>query len=82
MKNSISGTVKELIEMGLTVNGVKMDQTALSFLTRLGIARAVGVAPKSPGRGKASTIWELDESITTTMTASVTGTPPLLAVAA
>lgn len=70
-KNVIRGTVAELVAKGLTVNGMKMDQTGMSFLTRLGLAREAGTVPKKEGRGKAATIWEVDVIINVNMTAAV-----------
>lgn len=61
---SYKGTVAELVQQGITVNGVALDQPTLSLLTRIGrgdFIKAVGVAKKAEGtRGKAATIWEVN----------------------
>lgn len=62
------GTVAELLAMGLSINGVKMDQTGLSVLTRLGLANAVGKQEKK-SRGQSATIWEIPHTIDTKLTA-------------
>ncbi len=81
--NVFRGTIAQLIGMGLTMNGVKMDQTCLSVLTRLGVARKDGEAPKSGPRGKAATIWVIEADSTLNLTAVVaTDATPAVAVEA
>lgn len=61
-----TGTVAQLVAMGLTVNGnIPLDQSALSVLTRLGIAREIGIAEKAgpSTRGKAAKVWEVDSEM-------------------
>lgn len=60
--NVARGTVAELVKgkNAITFNGKKLDQPTLSALTRVGIAKAVGTAPRPAGtRGPAPTVWEL-----------------------
>jgi len=62
MSKTYTGTVKDLVKMNLTANGQKLDTAMLSVITRLGMARNVGQAPKpEKTRGKAATIWEISE---------------------
>lgn len=70
-KSVLTGTISEMIAMGLTVNGRVVDTAQLSVLTRLfgnPIDKAPKAEPKTPrtgrgsGGGRRSTIWELDSS--------------------
>lgn len=60
---TIRGTISELLAMGLTINGEVVTQSALSTLTRLGMARKAG-EKEQKGRGKAATVWELSPTMT------------------
>lgn len=71
MSKKITGTIAELVAMGLTINGKVMKQGELSTLTRLGLAKQVGEAEKK-GRGKAAAIWELESSSTLKLEAVTT----------
>ena len=66
-----TGTIAQLIAQGLTINGNKpLDQSSMSVLTRLGMAREIGKMEKAPGtRGSAATIWEVDSEVTVTFDA-------------
>lgn len=60
--NVARGTVAELVKgkNAITFNGKKLDQPTLSALTRVGIAKVVGTAPRPEGvRGPAPKIWEV-----------------------
>ena len=68
-KSVLTGTISEMISMGLTVNGHVVDTAQLSVLTRLfgnPIDKAPKPEPKVPRKGKGSgggrrsTIWELN----------------------
>jgi hypothetical protein len=63
MSNTISGTAKELVAKKLTIGGVVIDSSTLYALARLGIARKVTEKKSSVGRGKASSVFELDREI-------------------
>lgn len=46
----IEGTVKELVNTGLSVNGFKLDPTSLGLLMAFGFGDCVGVAQKPVGK--------------------------------
>lgn len=71
MSKKITGTISELVAMGLTINGLPMSQGFLSSLSRIGAMKQVGEAPKK-GRGKAAIIWELEPSTTIKLEAVTT----------
>lgn len=66
MSNTIRGTVQELINRGLKINGESIGQAEFSVLARLGkdtFAKNVGIVPRVEGKkGKPATIWELNPS--------------------
>lgn len=64
MSNVIRGTIAELAGK-FQVNGVVLDTGTLSMLTRLGrgsFATKVGTVKTTAGKGKPSTIWEINPS--------------------
>ena len=64
MSNLIRGTIAELTGK-FAVNGVIVTAGELSMLTRLGkgvYANKVGSVKTTTGRGKPSTIWEINPS--------------------
>lgn len=52
----IKGTIKQLIDQGMAVNGVRLDAAMLSVLVRCGIGKVVGQGDK-PARGKTPNIY-------------------------
>lgn len=50
MQVTIEGTVKELAQHGLRVNGKPVTQQMISVLVRLGACEEVGQEPKEPGQ--------------------------------
>jgi hypothetical protein len=63
-EGTIRGTFSEIQALGFSINGVKLDLAMLSVLTRLGMGKKIGEAPKPAGaRGKAAGIWELPLSV-------------------
>lgn len=67
--DSVRGTFNQIQDMGYSITAARLDLAMLSVLTRLGMGKKVGEAPKPPGaRGKAAGIWELPPSITFTLT--------------
>jgi hypothetical protein len=63
---AIRGTIEELINRNISVNGVKLGPAELSVLTRLGkttFAKNVGTFKKlAGGKGKPAIIWELADA--------------------
>ena len=57
----MQGTIKELIESGMKVNGVFVDQAMLSVLVRLKIGTVIGEGPK-PTRGKSPVVVRFESS--------------------
>ena len=59
----MQGTVKQLIDNGLKVNGKFVDQSMLSVLIRLGIGEEIGEEPKPPNqKGRAAKIYKFENS--------------------
>lgn len=63
--NVYTGTVKQLVAQGVSVNGVKVKPTDISALARLGLAKIVGNVPAATGRGKPANIVELSDTALT-----------------
>lgn len=61
----IKGTIKQLIEQGVSVNGVRLDAAMLSVLVRCNIGKVVGLGEK-PTRGKTPNIYEFEANETIT----------------
>lgn len=58
MQVTIEGTVKELAEHGLRVNGKPVTQQMLSVLVRIGACEEIGQVEKEPGaKGPAAKIY-------------------------
>jgi hypothetical protein len=68
-KQTIRGTVKELIARNLTIGGQKIDAPTLYSLARLGIARPIDEQKSSPSARRASAVYELDTEIKLNLTA-------------
>lgn len=62
-KSILTGTIAELLTMGITVNGHPVDNAQLSVLTRLFGKPIEKIAAKGGSRGRKSTIWELDSNM-------------------
>lgn len=57
----MKGTVKQLLEQGVTCNGCKLTGADISVLVRLGVGQRIGSVPKPAGkRGKPEGIYHLE----------------------
>lgn len=79
--NTIVGTIQQFEAMGLSLNGVVLDQPSLSLLTRIGRGTfAKEVKKISTGkRGKPSTVWELSLQFDVTLATVNPAVPAIVA---
>lgn len=57
----MQGTIEELVERGLKVNGIFVDKSMLAVLVRCGIGECVGEGPK-PARGRTAKVWKFEDT--------------------
>lgn len=56
----VEGTVKELVSLGLKVNGFELDAASLGCLLAMGIGECVGIQEKPEGKkGRAPKIYRI-----------------------
>lgn len=66
----MKGTLKELIDNGLKVNGKEVNLNQLCILVKFGVGRLAGYARHSSGKGKSAGVYEFDseESLSLSVT--------------
>lgn len=66
--STIRGTVSELLDKKISINGVELNQNSMSVLTRLGFFRHAGMHMSKTGKNRSSSIWEIETSPTIQLT--------------
>lgn len=59
MNTYMQGTVKELLEQGITINGCKLDKVSLGVLLSLGMGKQVGEQKHKGVSGIAPAVWQV-----------------------